>query len=102
TKKQEQNSQKLEIVSSGLRKQQADYRESKKQVDVFNKTVEDQLGIITKTDGSIKQLGRAVANNRKAYESLTTEQRENEAIGGRLNALINQQNKEYKELQKSI
>jgi hypothetical protein len=51
---------------------------------------------------SMKQLSAELSKNKKAYQDLTKEERENEAIGGELLKLIEQQDKEYKELHVSI
>lgn len=102
TKANEDNRQKLELQTSALRKQQQEYRNSQKAVDVFNKTMDQELKIRRETDGSINQLQRALEDNRIVYRSLSAEQRDNKAIGGQLLTLIQQQDSEYKNLQKSI
>ena len=51
---------------------------------------------------SMKQLSAELSKNKKAYQDLTKEERDNEAIGGELLKLIEQQDKEYKELHVSI
>ncbi|CAL2085100.1 hypothetical protein [Tenacibaculum sp. 190524A02b] len=101
-KSQEENRQKLELIETNLRRQQKSYRLTKKGIDSYNKAVEKEIEVIDKTDGSITQLEHALAQNRKAYRDLTTEQRENLEVGGKLFKLISQQDQEYKELQKSI
>jgi hypothetical protein len=99
---QEENRKKLELVQSNLRKQQKQYRLNKKGVDSYNKSVINEIQIIEKTDGSIEQLDNALANNRKQYRKLTKSQRENTEAGKLLLEVINKQDKEYKDLQKSI
>lgn len=95
-------SKKLERTSSNLRINQKEYNNSKGIVDNYNKTVDKQFGIITKTDGSIKGLATALRNNKKVYSELTAEQRASEQVGGKLIKTISKQDSEYKELQKSI
>jgi hypothetical protein len=51
---------------------------------------------------SMKQLSAELSKNKKAYQDLTKEERENKAIGGELLKLIEQQDAEYKELHVSI
>ncbi len=101
-KANDKNRQSSVEVNSELKKSQAEFRIAQKTVMAYNKSLDKQLGIVTKTDGSINQISAALSANKKAYKSLTKEQRENEAIGGRLNKLIKEQDAEYKELHKSI
>ncbi len=98
----EKKKQKLEATQSAIRKEQNEYRKTKKAIDAYNTTVQQEIGFIEKTDGSIIQLGAALAHNRQRYRELTKEQRENEQIGGRLVALINEQDEEFKELNRTI
>jgi hypothetical protein len=51
---------------------------------------------------SMKQLSAELSKNKKAYQDLTKEERDNKAIGGELLKLIEQQDAEYKELHVSI
>ena len=51
---------------------------------------------------SIKQLSAELSKNKKAYQNLSKEERENDAIGGELLRTIQAQDAEYKELQVSI
>ncbi len=101
----EQNQQyrlKLEQSLGTKKKMQAEYRLAQKTMNAYSKTANEQIGIMEKTDGSIDQISVALSNNKKVYKSLTKEQRENEAIGGKLLKLIKKQDAEYKELHKSI
>ncbi len=102
TKRQEESRQKLELVEASLRKEQKSYRLTKKGIDSYNKTLIEEIKIIEKTDGSRDQLQYALAENRKAYGSLTKEQQENTKIGRDLFKVINEQDSQYKELQKSV
>jgi hypothetical protein len=51
---------------------------------------------------SIKQLSAELSKNKQAYQNLSKEERENDAIGGELLRTIQAQDAEYKELQVSI
>ena len=51
---------------------------------------------------SIKQLSAELFKNKQAYQNLSKEERENDAIGGELLRTIQAQDAEYKELQVSI
>jgi hypothetical protein len=51
---------------------------------------------------SIKQLSAELSKNKQAYQNLSKEERENDAIGGKLLRTIEAQDKEYKDLQVSI
>lgn len=51
---------------------------------------------------SIKQLSAELSKNKQAYQNLSKEERENDAIGGKLLRTIQEQDKEYKDLQVSI
>lgn len=55
-----------------------------------------------KVSGSIKELGAALSQNKLIYQQLSEEERENADVGGKLLAVIQEQDKKYKELQKSI
>ena len=58
--------------------------------------------IVTKTNGSINSLRNALNINRDAYRSLTKFERENTVAGKQLVAIIKKQDKEYKNLSRSI
>ena len=58
--------------------------------------------IVTKTNGSINSLRNALNINRDAYRSLTKHERENTVAGKQLVAVIQKQDKEYKDLSKTI
>ena len=55
-----------------------------------------------KVSGSIKELGAALSQNKLIYQQLSEEEREAADVGGKLLAVIQEQDKKYKELQKSI
>ena len=55
-----------------------------------------------KVSGSIKELGAALSQNKLIYQQLSEEERESADVGGKLLAVIQEQDKKYKELQKSI
>ena len=52
--------------------------------------------------GSIKELSAALSQNKHIYQQLSEEERNNAEVGGKLLAVIQEQDKKYKELQKSI
>lgn len=52
--------------------------------------------------GSIKEISAALSQNKLIYQQLSEEERENADVGGKLLAVIQEQDKKYKELQKSI
>ena len=52
--------------------------------------------------GSIKEISAALSQNKLIYQQLSEEERNNADIGGKLLAVIQEQDKKYKELQKSI
>ena len=58
--------------------------------------------IVTKTNGSINSLRNALNINRDAYRSLTKFERENTVAGQQLVSIIKKQDKEYKNLSRSI
>lgn len=99
---QKEYSKQIEISQSELRKEQKEYSALKRQVDVVNKTMDESLGVIRTTDGSIDQLTQALANNRKIYRSLPEDIRENSVAGKELKKVIDEQDAAYKELNTSI
>lgn len=52
--------------------------------------------------GSIKELSAALSQNKHIYQQLSEEERNNAEVGGKLLAVIQEQDKKYKDLQKSI
>ena len=52
--------------------------------------------------GSIKELSAALSQNKHIYQQLSEEERNNVEVGGKLLAVIQEQDKKYKDLQKSI
>lgn len=75
----------------------------------YKKILEDQIKVqereqqtVVKTDGSINSLRNALNVNKTTYKNLTKEQRENDAVGGKLLKTIEAQDQEYKDLSKSI
>ena len=55
-----------------------------------------------KMTGSIKEIGAALSQNKLIYQQLSEEERNSADVGGKLLAVIQEQDKKYKELQKSI
>ncbi len=93
---------KIEAAKVSLKELQEEYRLGQRTVKAYNETLDNQLDIVTKTDGSINQISAALSKNKSIYKKLTKEQRENEAIGGRLLKIIQEQDEKYKDLHKSI
>lgn len=87
---------------NNLKSLAAEYNSQNRLVEAYSQKTLQGRGAIEQTDGSIKQLSAALRNNRDIYADLSKEERENEAIGGRLLNIIQAQDKEYKELTKSI
>lgn len=85
-----------------LKKLQAEGRIYTRALQDQSKAQQDNLNVVKQTDGSINSLRNALNVNKATYQSLTKEQRENEAVGGKLKQTINEQDAEYKELSKSI
>jgi chromosome segregation ATPase-like protein len=61
-----------------------------------------QIASNTTMKGSIKELSAALSQNKHIYQQLSEEERNNAEVGGKLLAVIQEQDKKYKELQKSI
>lgn len=89
-------------LDAALKTNRKELNTSQKLVQAYTDNQSKQIQIIKQTDGSINQLSAALAKNRELYRNLSKEQRENEAIGGRLLQVINEQDQEYKNLSKSI
>ena len=82
-----------------IKKLQVDGRKYTRIIQDQKTAQEQNLKIVQKTDGSINSLRNAVNINKQTYQSLTKEQRANDAVGGKLLKTIDAQDKEYKELQ---
>ena len=102
SKSQTEYRKELELHQSELRKEQKEYSALKRQVDVVNKVMDESLGTIRTTDGSIDQLTQALAHNRKIYRSLPEDIRDNSKAGKELKKVIDEQDKAYKDLNSSI
>lgn len=89
-------------LNAQLKTNQAEQRKQTKLIQAYSDQQNKAIQIIKQTDGSINQLGAALAKNRDLYRNLSKEQRENLEIGGELKKVIDEQDKEYKELQTSI
>jgi len=85
-----------------LKSSRQEYNLGTKLIDAYTEKQRLSLGIVSQTDGSIDQLSAALANNRDVYRSLSREERETTAIGGKLLKLIQEQDAEYKNLNKGI
>lgn len=88
--------------SSQLKAARKEYGLGTKMIDAFAEKQRKNLTIIAQTDGSIDQLQAAISKNRAAYRSLSKAERENSEIGGKLLELIQEQDKEYKQLSKDM
>ena len=89
-------------LDSSLKSNKKEYNSQIKLIQAYSDKQTKSLHIIKQTDGSVNQLGAALNKNRTLYKDLTKEQRENAAIGGKLKSVINDQDKEFKELNSSI
>lgn len=87
---------------ASIKKLSGESRTYKKILEDNIKAQEREQQTVVKTDGSINSLRNALNVNKTTYKNLTKEQRENEAVGGKLLKTIEQQDKEYKDLSKSI
>ena len=86
---------------ANLKNLKQEYNANIKVIQAHNTQSKSQIQVVKNTDGSIKQLNRALGLNKKAYSSLNKEQRD--STGGKeLLATINKQDKSYKDLSKSI
>lgn len=98
----EQGTVSYEESAAKLQGLKSEYKGITGTLKAYNKDVLRNANIIEKTDGSIDQLNVALKTNRTAYRGLSKEQRENQAVGGKLKTLIENQDKEYKDLSRSI
>ena len=85
-----------------IKKLSGESRTYKKILEDQTKAQEREQQTVVKTDGSINSLRNALNVNKTTYKNLTKEQRENDAVGGKLLKTIDAQDKEYKDLSKSI
>lgn len=86
----------------GLNSVSKEYRTNLKLLDAYSEKQRKQITVIKQTDGSIDQLQQALSKNRDAYRSLSKEERESTEVGQKLLKIIQEQDKEYKDLQTSI
>lgn len=84
-------------------------KENQKELRVYDTMLQANLSTETKKmkqnevlTGSIRELSAALSQNKQIYQNLTEEERNNAEIGGKLLKTIQEQDKKYKELQKSI
>ena len=102
TKANSDQAQKYAQNEASIKKLSGESRTYKKILEDNIKAQEREQKIVVKTDGSINSLRNALNVNKTTYKNLTKEQRENEAVGGRLLKTIEAQDQEYKDLSKSI
>ncbi|WP_462250443.1 hypothetical protein [Ekhidna sp.] len=89
-------------LDSELKTVQKNHRSSIKAVQAYTDSQDKSTQAIKTSGGSINQLGAILQKNRNRYRDLTEEQRENEAVGGKLLKVIEEQDEEYKRLQGTI
>ena len=84
-------------------------KENQKELRVYDTMLQANLSTEAKKmkqnevlTGSIRELSAALSQNKQIYQNLTEEERNNAEIGGKLLKTIQEQDKKYKELQKSI
>ena len=84
-------------------------KENQKELRVYDTMLQANLSTETKKmkqnevlTGSIRELSAALSQNKQIYQNLTEEERNKAEIGGKLLKTIQEQDKKYKELQKSI
>lgn len=87
---------------ASIKKLSGESRTYKKILEDQIKAQEREQQTVVKTDGSINSLRNALNINKTTYKNLTKEQRENDAVGGKLLKTIEAQDQEYKDLSKSI
>lgn len=75
---------------------------TKMELSEYTSKQKENIQIIKSQDGSMKNLRAELALNRTAYRELSKEERENAEIGGKLLKVIQQQDAELKDLNKSI
>jgi hypothetical protein len=92
----------LSKVQTGLKAARKEYNQNNKVLDAYAEKQRKQITVIKQTDGSINQIAIALSKNKEAYKSLNKEERENSEVGQKLLKLIQDQDKEYKELHNSI
>lgn len=78
------------------------YNMAGKMVQTYNETQQKSFSIAQATGGSIDQISAALSKNKAAYRALSEEERNNADVGGKLIAVITEQDKSYKDLSKSI
>ncbi|WP_392447987.1 hypothetical protein ACF3OB_01135 [Capnocytophaga canis] len=98
----EQSTRTLVEHEAKIKTMQGEYRSYSKVIQAYSDKMERSREAIAQHDGSLNQISAALSHNKQLYKELTKEERENSEIGGRLLKLIQEQDKEYKELHKSM
>ncbi|MFJ1430977.1 hypothetical protein ACILE2_09270 [Capnocytophaga canimorsus] len=97
-----ENNKKLVEAEAKLKTNQTEYRTYSNVIQAYSDKVNRSTQGISQHNGSLNQISAALSHNKALYKDLTKEERENAEIGGKLLKLIEQQDKEYKKLHKSI
>ncbi len=98
----EERKQQLIETKSALKAKRKEERLGMQMVEAHTQKEQKNITIARQTKGSIDQISAALAQNRALYRSLTPEQRENSKIGKELLKVIEQQDAEYKKLNKQM
>lgn len=99
----------IEEYTRGLTTLTAEQKVQRDELRVYDTLVKNHITTEAKRmasnntmKGSIKELSAALSQNKHIYQQLSEEERNNAEVGGKLLAVIQEQDKKYKELQKSI
>ena len=99
----------IEEYTKGLTTLTAEQKVQRDELRVYDTLVKNHITTEAKRmasnntmKGSIKELSAALSQNKHIYQQLSEEERNNAEVGGKLLAVIQEQDKKYKELQKSI
>ena len=77
-------------------------KELNKEYRANEKAVQDSVSTDKAKEGSLEAMRIELRNNQQAYVKLSAEERNNEAIGGKLQKQIKEQSDELKDLEKNI
>jgi len=97
-KRLEETYKKIENADSDLNKEQA---KATQELRERNRETARQIAQSQLAEGSIRAMGMELTDLRNAYEALSAEERNNEAIGGKLITQIQALDSEYKALRES-
>jgi hypothetical protein len=109
TKAQQELLKVQNAIQTALAKENDEYIKYKKELDDVNKRLKEKTTLgdkdaktIEKQNASINELSAALAKNRNEYSKLRTEEERNTKAGKDLLAVIQKQDKEFKELRVSM